>query len=122
MNYERMFRVKVIESLHELSDEAFQRRVWLASSGPEISSFDEAISGLFDDTGLDSILDAPERPPVFSTEVYDGLRQLRNLVDKASQAFHALPPSMRIDDPRMRDIRASAATILALIRMESHNV
>lgn len=108
----------MIESLHELSDEAFQRRVWLASSGPEISSFDEAISGLFDDTGLDSLLDGPEQPPVFSREVYDGLRQLRNLVSKAARPFQALPPSTRIDDPRMRDIRAAAANILALIPTE----
>ena len=113
MNYDEIFRAKVIESLRELSDEAFQRRVWLASSGPEVSSFVEAISGLFDDTGLGDILERPEQPPVFSPEIYDGLRELSQLIGREARSFQSLSPHALIEHPKMREIRTIAGSILA---------
>ena len=113
MNYEEVFKAKVIEGLHELSDEAFQRRVWLASSGPEVSSFSEAICGLFDDTGLSIDLEHGKLPSVFSNEIYEGLRGLGKLVDRAARQFRSLPPTVIIEHPQMQEIRSVAANVLA---------
>jgi hypothetical protein len=112
MNYETILKTKVIEGLQELSDEAFQRRVWLASSGPEVSSFDEAICGLFNDSGLDSLLESSERPSVLTDDVYDGLRELSRLVGRAARTLSSLPPIAVIEHPKMREIRAIAGNIL----------
>ena len=106
---------KVIAGLRELSDEGFQRRVWLASSGPEISSFSEAICQLFDDTGLDGALENTEHPTGFREEVNVSLRKLSQLVGRAAQTFRSLPPTAVIEHPQMRVIRSTAASILSQI-------
>jgi hypothetical protein len=58
---------KVVACLRELADRSFQERVWLASSGPEISSITEATCGLFDDSGLDIALEKGHT--VFTEEI-----------------------------------------------------
>ena len=39
------------------ADTGFQERVWLNGEGPEVSSYDEALCQLFDDTGLSDVLE-----------------------------------------------------------------
>ena len=108
---------RVVECLNELADEDFQKRVWLASSGPEISSFDEAICRLFDDTGLGRLLEK-QSPQVLSSEIDESLRELDKLVIRASQLFHAMPPASMIEQPQMREIRCAAAKVLAQMEQE----
>ena len=57
----------VISCLQELADYDFQRRVWLASTGPAVSSFTEAVSGLFDDSGVGDALE--KYSSVFSPDI-----------------------------------------------------
>ncbi|MBN1911777.1 MAG: hypothetical protein JW818_18700 [Pirellulales bacterium] len=116
MNSEEVYKAKVIEGLQELSDEAFQRRAWLASDGSEVSSFSEAICGLFDDDGLSDDLERGKLPSVFAHEIHEGLRELGKLVDRAAKQFHSLPPLAIIDHPQMQEIRTLAAEVLAKIR------
>jgi hypothetical protein len=70
-------RTLVRQNLQELSDKAFQLRVWLASSGPEVSSFTETVCQLFDDSGLDFAL---EEGKAFGNPVDDLLQKLGNLL------------------------------------------
>jgi hypothetical protein len=55
-----------------LADEAYQRQLWLAAGGPEVSSFTECISRLWDDSGLSDALDRPQG--VYTPEIDDQLR------------------------------------------------
>lgn len=108
---------RAISFLNELADEYFQRKVWLASTGPEISSFDEAICGLFDDTGLGHLLEKQEHP-VFSTEIDESLRKLDRLVTDASRMFQSMSPASVIEHPKMQEIRCAAAKALAQMEQE----
>jgi hypothetical protein len=116
MNYE-FPKDLVVKFLSELANYDFQRRVWLASSGPEISSFAEAICGLFDDTGLGDRLEK-QTHPVFSAEIDESLRELDRLVLRASSSFGSMPPAEVIEHQNMREIRSLAAQILAQIEQE----
>lgn len=57
---EMIYQENLKVCLRELSDEGFPRRAWLASSGPELSSFAELVAQTFDDTGLGDALDQGE--------------------------------------------------------------
>jgi hypothetical protein len=108
---------RVIESLSELADEDFQKRVWLASSGPEVSSFAESICALFDDTGLSDLL-GKQTLPVFNVEIDEGLRVLDRVVTDASHLFQSMSPAAVIEHPKMREIRCLAAKVLAQMEQE----
>lgn len=100
----------IVECLKELSDKKDQERLWLASSGPEISSFDEAMCQLFDDSGLKDALNKEE---AFGEEVDVLLKRLRSILRMINPYR---PPQEIIDDPRMEDVRSTSAEILDLIR------
>ncbi|HEV7928408.1 MAG TPA: hypothetical protein VGR14_23850 [Verrucomicrobiae bacterium] len=104
---------KVIDFLEELSDEQFQRSVWLASSGPEISSLTEAICGLFDDSGLSIALDKGKM--VFTEEIDDLLRGLGHALGAVEES---LPPARLIIDPKMVSVREQATRLLHLIKSQ----
>jgi hypothetical protein len=108
---------RVIELLNELADEGFQRKVWLAPDGPKISSFDEAICGLFDDTGLGDLLEK-QSPPVFTSEIDTILRELDQLSTQASHLFRTMPPASIVDHPKMCEVRCMAAKVLAQMEQE----
>jgi hypothetical protein len=88
---------RIIECLKELADESFQRRVWLASSGPEVSSFDEAVCGLFDDSGLGRSLET--QSPIFNAAIDKSLGELDSLVTEACGDFQNESPIYVIEPP-----------------------
>lgn len=90
----------VLNCLKELSDTAYQKRVWNASSGPEISSFTEAKCQLFDDSGLGVELDKEQT--VFSPTLDRKLRLIRS---KLSSIEEMRSPDEIIDDPKMQIVR-----------------
>jgi hypothetical protein len=104
-----MNQAKVIEGLRELSDIGSQRKWWLAPEG-EVSSFTEAISKLFDDSGLGDVLDRGK--PAFTPSV-DML--LRRLSDEVGGIDQFGVREELIADPKMQSIRELAARILSLI-------
>ncbi|MCE5197983.1 MAG: hypothetical protein ABFD54_13790 [Armatimonadota bacterium] len=113
----RLLIVTVLANLRELADENYQRRVWTSSSGPEMSSFDEDVCGLFDDSGLGDELDKPG--PVFS-EVID--RHLRVLDARLQSIDARCHPLEVIQDPRMEEVRAQAKHLLDLFAFEGYDV
>jgi hypothetical protein len=97
--------------LRELADVDFQRRVWTArGSSDEMSSFEEAVSTLFDASGLE--LDLEQGRTVFDSEVDTELRALRDLLQRIDPFRD---PDDIIDDPLMADARRRAAAILDAI-------
>jgi hypothetical protein len=106
-----VYKEQIIDCLREFSDEAIQRKRWLSSSGPEVSSFTEAICQLFDDTGLGDELE--KNTTVFNREIDC---KLRLLLETLKSIDSSLSPNSLIEDPKMLDIRESATTIINDIR------
>jgi hypothetical protein len=73
-----MNRDLIIDALRELSDADYQERVWLGGSTTEMSSLTEAASSLFDDSGLDAVLQNGQR--AFSPVMDAQLRELQSLL------------------------------------------
>jgi hypothetical protein len=107
------FEDKIVDRLRELSDLDYQRRVWAHGSTDEMSSYDEAICGLFDDTGLARSLDGPLAQCVFRVDIDFQLRKLAKLTSEFSDVESMMSPIEAIDHPQMQEIRAKAAMILS---------
>ena len=102
-----LYRSNLLAGLTELSDVDFQRRVWLADSGPEVSSFDEARCHAYDDSGLSTLL---EKPPA-EVEKELGLKTpqlLRELAAKLAKVNTAKPVAELIESAEMDQVRALA--------------
>ena len=95
--------------LEQLADINFQRRVWLAEDGPEISSFDELIMQLFDDTGLSDVIDDPSLQDIVGRAAAARLRALDRAV---SEIDSDIPPAKFISLPEMARIRELARQAL----------
>lgn len=105
----RIYLGNLREGLEELASEAEQRRLWLATGGPEIGSFVEAVSGAFDDSGLSDDLDTPRADAELGAEAAERLRAL----DRALGAVDAdLDEEALIDSPEMAEVRALAQAAL----------
>lgn len=102
----RIVHELVVDALHELADEAGQRRLWL-SSGGEVSSFIELGSRLWDDSGLADALDGPHG--AYAPEIDGQLRALRTQLHRIDAGR---PPAMILDDPRLERARAMANALL----------
>jgi hypothetical protein len=103
---------QLISALRELSDEVFQRKAWLASSGPTVSSFAEQVTQTFDDTGLSDSLDSGRRPAELSDEAFSALKELDRAVKQIDQS---LPPRNLLKSPKMKEVRVYARRALGLI-------
>ena len=97
----------VSEALRELSDEDFQRRVWLEPHGPEVGSLTEAVERLFDDSGLSAALEESSTTYLPGTD--SALTELDSLL---KQMDDRRPPAVILRDPRLRRVRELAASAL----------
>lgn len=103
---------ELVESaLRELADETHQREMWLASTGPEVSSFTECISRLWDDSGLSEALDRPQS--VYSPEIDQRLRELRTLLTGFDDSRS---PEEILRDPQLDRARSMASALLEALR------
>jgi hypothetical protein len=95
---------RVRDALDELESAEEQRRLWLATSG-EIGSFVEAVSELFDDSGLVDVLDQPTTDGEISETAAVRIVQLGWALDAIdrSQAVEEM-----IESEEMRDVRRAA--------------
>ena len=98
----------VEDALRELADADAQARLWLADSGPEVSSLDECACRLFDDSGLGDALD---QGPVYGPDIDTGLRELRQALAKIDRTR---PVPTLLTDPAVARVRQSAQTLLVL--------
>ena len=101
----------VEDALAELSDEGYQRRVWLAVDGPEVSSFIECVSRLWDDSGLTDAID--RRRGAYGAVVDARLRSLRATLGRIDEGR---APAAILGDPSLAVARAEATGILSVLR------
>lgn len=101
-----VFNTLIRDALSELADTAYQERVWAGHSPTEMSSFDECVERLFDDSGLAIALD---QGTVYAVEVDDLLRELGTVVGSV-RADGDVEDLLR--DPALVQCRSLAARIL----------
>jgi hypothetical protein len=109
----------VTKALQELSDFSYQRRVWLglgrtlSVGGREDSSLEEAGCRLFVDSGLGHQLSLGA---VYSNEIDDGLRELRDMVEKLYNKVNSMAA---IESSSMEDVRSKSRKLLLAIAQAS---
>ena len=101
----------VEDALRELADEAYQRALWLASGGSEVSSLSECISRLWNDSGL--ILALERENEVYSAEIDEHFRQLRALLRRIDDSR---APAAILQDPILDRARSMASELLVDLR------
>jgi predicted GTPase len=97
-------------ALRELSDERTQTTLWCSEGGSEVSSLTEAISRLWDDSGLG---DAMERGVVFDEAIDDRLRRLQQVLDILDESS---PPPELLASPQLGVARSLATELLEALR------
>ena len=103
---------RLVQALRDLSDEVFQRKTWLASSGPVVSSFSEQVSQTFDDTGLAEAVDTGKCPAELTEESFAALLKLDRAIRKVDQSR---PPLELLTNAQVREVRVLARRALDMI-------
>jgi hypothetical protein len=112
-----VIRDTIREALECLADVDYQRRVWAAHDPRgEMDSFEETVARLFDDSGLDIVLERGQ--VVFGHDVDARLTALGDLVQQVD-AYRS--PDQVIDDPAMERVRVAAAAILDQLGVQFRN-
>jgi hypothetical protein len=101
----------VEQALRELADETTQTKLWLASSGPEVSSLTECRCQLWDDSGLGAALEKPD--VVYTPEIDRGLHDLRVVLRRIDDQR---PPQEVLEDPQLAIARSLAQRLLRELR------
>ena len=104
-----MWQQTVVACLRELTDTEQQKRSWLDQDGTEFPSPEEIVCQLFDDSGLDEVLEAGE---AFSPEC-DAL--LRELSRKVANVRLDQPASSLLEGHAWREIGSMAKVALRKI-------
>jgi len=97
----------------ELSNRQRQEKLWMSSGAPEVSSFVEAVEGLFTDSGLGDALSS--NTTGFSKTAESRLCELEKELAKVPTQGG---PMKIINDPAMLQVRKLAAEILPLVENE----
>jgi hypothetical protein len=110
----------VIAGLRELSSIEEQRRLWLSTgeNNADVSSFVEAICGLYNDSGLDDLLDAGLTG--YPEPVVERLKKIDALLSRIGETNRHKGDEAKINDPAMAVVRKLAGEIL--IMLEDHRV
>jgi hypothetical protein len=102
----KIYLEHVREGLAELASDELQHRRWLASGGPEVSSFDEAVAQLYDDSGLSDVLDTPAASEMLGAPAAELLRELAAMLPSVNRR---LAVDALIESPQMASVRSLAA-------------
>ncbi|SRR6266498_586080 len=109
----RLNRNLILECLNELSDRQLQESLWMGIIPNQQSSFEEAVEGLFTDSGLGDELSKGKTG--FSTEVETKLHELECQLAKVDAKGG---PAKVINDSAMPRVRDLAAVALELLKHE----
>lgn len=105
----KLYIQTVKKCLAELADEKFQRKVWLSDGEPEVSSFSELRTQLFDDSGLSDLIDESSADKYLGAKIVSKIRKLDRLMSGIDEFIE---PSVLIDQPIMEQVRSLADEIL----------
>ena len=103
---------KVLGVVADIGDREFQERVWIRGEGPEVSSFDEIMCTLFDDSQLDALIDEC-RSLGLHKEGIDGLAGLRDALNAYPDREDRSSDAEIVRDPKWIEITERANEVLA---------
>ena len=101
--------------LEELASEEQQEKLWLHGNENQMSSFTEAICGVFDDARLTRALETGYLENNFSRELCQKVEKLNQLINLVPED---LPPEKIIKHSKMNAIRALSGELLDLFESE----
>ena len=107
----KIYKNNVIEALQMLSDYQFQKLAWFLNDRGVVTSYNENVMWVFDDTALGDALDEGE--VIFGANADNALRDLESETDKI-EGDDYLEEEI-IDMPQMQVIREKAARALELV-------
>jgi len=105
-------RTALLDGLQELSSAKVQRELWIEGDTNRMSSFTEAISYTFDDSGVARAIDRGDLENETSKEIANQLQFLRTLIRSVPQR---VTPAEIMRSPNMPKIRSVAREILMLL-------
>ena len=113
----RIFIEDVLSALKELSDREVQRRLWLSdgSQGAEVSSFVEAVSRLYDDSGIGDSYEFKKTGTGLGIEVDQALGQLHRALKFIDDGEG---PEATIEAAAMEEVREIASRLLGTLTVE----
>ena len=103
----------LIENLTELADKSMQERLWVHGDENEMSSFTEAICGVFDDAGLTRALDSGHFRESYSAEAWRLAKILDAAIEKVPE--DAAPQEI-IESPGMVKVRQAAGRLIRYLK------
>ncbi|KAB7610181.1 hypothetical protein F9L33_14910 [Amylibacter sp. SFDW26] len=111
-----MINIDIIcDNLEELSSIELQERLWLGKNDNLMSSYTEAVCGLFDDGRISLAIEKGYLQKKFSANLCCKVNKLQCLVDKIDDGMEV---NAIIDHPRMIEIRKLSKELLALFKDE----
>ncbi len=116
---ERQLWIKnITDTLEVFASEEFQTRVWIKGSGPEVSSFVEAVCQL-SDYQLDLLVDTEWRQIGLTKIQHDKLAAFRDAIDKFNDVVPEFPNDLDVlshpDWPQIRQLAQSALDVFAAV-------
>lgn len=105
----------VLWGLEELADRKQQERLWLDRSIEQASTFEEAVSQTFDDTGLAELLDSTDKKDALPIQLITLLLKLRSELTKidTEQTLAEI-----VGDPKMEIVRELSSKAIDAIKDE----
>ena len=110
-HFTELGREILISCLEEMSDKAFQRRAWNGEISGEMHIFEEAVIGIFTDSGMWHL--RKDNKTGFDDDI---LEMFDNLHRQLMKIDEYRTPNEIIDDPKMVMVRKIAGDILKKIR------
>lgn len=99
----------LLDSLNELASEELQWKLWVHGNDNLMSSFTEAVCGVFDDSGLDRAKKTGYLANNFPVEICVLVDRLYKLIRKVPDN---LKPEETINHPEMQSIRLVSYELL----------
>jgi hypothetical protein len=102
----------LLEGLRQLANKEHQQALWLDGENKQMSSFTEAMSYVFDDSGFTRAEQSGHLQANFSPEVCSKLTELRRLMHQIPEMTD---PEKIIEHPNMAKIGPLAAELLNVL-------
>lgn len=96
--------------LEELASLEEQNRLWIGNSTEEMSTYEEAVCHVFDDSGLGAELDSLEKRKRYQAEFLNLTNELRSVT--RGSTLRNLPPTELIETKEMEVIRSLSKKLL----------
>jgi len=115
-NYSYLEWLENIRSmLREFADAEYQVRVWVTGEGLEVSSYSDAICGLFDDYGFDEFLSFSSDQYLLNKEQIGALEIFRDAINEFNDTQPRESDEEIVQNPRWADVRAKASAALSTL-------